>query len=219
MSKNKLAPLSGLVGIVGVIIGLALDNFPHGNPSDAAVVQWFAEHGVARWFASSAAISLGGIALLVFAAVLGDRAEHVGAGRLSTRVLTVAATGWGICTVLGGALWGAPAYLVKLSDVHPTATLLYLGGPAYAVLVSACALAAALTAAALTTAAWRTGMLPRWLTVAGIPASVLMLTNVLLPMLVIALWFAAVSIALTRRTQVAMEPELVNAAEEQGLVV
>jgi len=206
MSENKLAPLSGLLGIAGVITGLALDNAPHGNPSDAAVVSWFAEHGVGRWFASSAAISLGGIALLVFAAVLGDRAERAGAGRLSTRVLTAAATGWGVCTVLGGALWGAPAYLVKLSDVHPTAALLYLGGPAYAVLVAACAFAAALTAAALTTASWRTGILPRWLTVAGIPASLLMLTNVLMPMLVITLWFVAVSIALTRRTPVAAVP-------------
>lgn len=51
-------------------------------------------------------------------------------------------------------------------------------------------------AAALSTAAGHTRLLPRWLATAGFPAAVLMLANTLLPMAVIALWYAAVAITL-----------------------
>lgn len=75
-----------------------------------------------------------------------------------------------------------------------------LSGGAYAVLVSVCAFAAALLAATLTTVSRQTRLLPRWLTMVGYPAAVLMLTNIFLPMAVITLYFVAVCVALARRT-------------------
>jgi hypothetical protein len=75
-----------------------------------------------------------------------------------------------------------------------------LSGGAYAVLVSVCAFAAALLAATLTTVSRQTGLLPRWLTLAGYPAAALMLTNIFLPMAMTTVYFVAVSITLVRRS-------------------
>ena len=43
------------------------------------------------------------------------------------------------------------------------------------------------------------GAIPRWLAIAGIPMSVLMLANAVMPMAVITLWFLITSITLTVR--------------------
>jgi hypothetical protein len=64
--------------------------------------------------------------------------------------------------------------------------------------VTICAFAAALLAISVTTASRQTGLLPRWLTRIGYPAAALMFTNVLLPMAVITLFYAATTIALSR---------------------
>ena len=61
------------------------------------------------------------------------------------------------------------------------------------------AYAAALLALTVSITALRTGALPRWLAIAGIPAAALMLANAALPMSIITLWFVTVSIALTIR--------------------
>jgi hypothetical protein len=74
-----------------------------------------------------------------------------------------------------------------------------LGGLFYGLLVAFCALAASLLAATLSISALRTGLLPRWLAVAGVPAALLMLSYAMLPMLVIRLYFTTVSIVLARR--------------------
>lgn len=53
---------------------------------------------------------------------------------------------------------------------------------AYGVLVSVCAFAAAVLAGTLSVVSLRTGLLTRWLTFVGLPASVLMLANMVLRM-------------------------------------
>lgn len=201
-SVSKLAPLTGPAGILGVIIGLALDNFPDGSFDDAQVAQWFAVHGTTRWIVSGACIALGGALLLVFAAVLADRVQRVPdhSAPVAAQLVRTAGPAWAVLTMVGGAFWlGAPIG-VEMFDAKPTAALMQMAGPAYAILVTVCAFAAAALAAALATVARSTELLPRWLTLLGYPAAVLMLTNVLLPMAVITLWYVAVSVSLLRRT-------------------
>jgi hypothetical protein len=198
MSLSRFAPLTGLAGIAGVIAGLALDNFPDGSYDDAAVAHWFDVHGTTRWIVSGSAICLGGTLLLVFAAIIATRVDLSGAGPVTRRLTLVSATAWAVFTMLGGALWISGPIAVKMFSAKPTASLMNLAGPSYAVLVTICAFAAALLAMSLTTASRQTGLLPRWLTRIGYPAAALMFTNVLLPMAVITLYFAAATIALSR---------------------
>jgi hypothetical protein len=206
MSLSRFAPLTGLAGIAGVIAGLALDNFPDGSFDDAAVAHWFDVHGTTRWIISGSAICLGGTLLLVFAAIVATRVDESGAGPVTRRLTMVSATAWAVFTMLGGALWISGPVAVKMFDTKPTASLMNLAGPAYAVLVTIAAFAAALLAIALTTASRQTGLLPRWLTRAGYPAAALMFTNVVLPMAVITLFFAAATIALSRRPAAVTAP-------------
>ena len=207
MSLHRLAPLAGVGGILGVIVGLALDDFPDGTMDDTAVARWFDVHGTTRWLISGGAISLGGALLLVFAAVLARRVEDAGADSTSTQLVRTAATAWGVLTMVGGALWLAPPVAVRFFEAAPTAGGLMVSAAAYAVLAIACGLAASLLAAALALAAIRTGVLPRWLAIAGVPAAVLILGNVVLPMAVITLWFGAVAISLAGRRRQQATPE------------
>lgn len=200
MQLSRLAPLTGVAGIGGVILGLALDNFPDGSYNDAQVAHWFAVNGTTRWIISGASIAIGGTLLLVFAAVLATRVEAAAPGSVTAKVAQSAGTAWAILTMIGGAMWLAAPVAVDMFEAKPTRAMMYGAGPAYATLVTVCAFAAAVLAAALSTAAWRTGILPKWLATAGFPAAVLMLANTLLPMAVITLWFVAVAISLIRRS-------------------
>lgn len=206
MQLSRLAPLSGIAGVGGVILGLVLDNFPDGSYDDAQVAHWFAVNGTARWIVSGASIALGGTFLLLFAAVLTVRIEQSGAGAVTAKVAHTAGTAWAILTMIGGAMWLAAPVGVEMFEAKPTRAMMYGAGPAYAILVSVCAFAAAVLALALSTAAWRTQLLPKWLATAGFPAAVLMLANTLLPMAVITLWYVAVAIVLTRRGASAQAP-------------
>jgi hypothetical protein len=200
MSTTKLAPLAAALGIAGVIAGLAMDNFPDGSMNDAAVTRWFDSHGTGLWMASGFAMALGGTLLLVFAAVISALVDEAGAGPIGRHLTSTAATAWAVLTMTAGAMWLSVPVGVQFFDVKPTAALISVSGLPYAVLTTVCAFAAALLAATITTVSRQTGLLPRWLTVAGYPAAVLMLTNIFLPMAVITLYFVAVSISLARRT-------------------
>jgi hypothetical protein len=213
MNTTKAAPLAGVLGIAGVIAGLAMDNFPDGSMNDAAVSRWFDSHGTGLWMASGFAMALGGTVLLVFAAVIAARVEEAGAGPVARHLTGTAATAWAVLTMTGGALWLAVPVGVQFFDVKPNAALMALSGLPYAVLVTVCAFAAAMTAATLTTVSRQTGLLPRWLTRAGYPAAVLMLTNIFLPMAVITLYFVAVAVSLARRTSVANQVAAVRHGE------
>ena len=170
MNTTKAAPLTGVLGIAGVIAGLAMDNFPDGSMDDAAVTRWFDSHGTGLWMASGFAIALGGTLLLVFAA----RARRAGRGGRSwpghPPPHQHRGHRWAVLTMTGGALWLAVPVGVQFFDVKPNAALMALSGLPYAVLVTVCAFAAAMTAAALTTVSRQTGLLPSWLTRVGYPA-------------------------------------------------
>ena len=201
-STPRLAPLAGIFGILGVVTGLALDNFPDGSYSDAQVAAWFAENGTTRWVLSGACIALGGSLLLVFASVAAARVERLtgpGITPVARQLITVGGSAWAVLTMIGGAMWLSSPIGVLMFEAKPSAGLMLGAGAAYATLVTVCAFAAAALAAALTTVSRHTGLLGPWVTRLGYPAAVLMLTNVVLPMAVITLWFTAASISLVRR--------------------
>jgi hypothetical protein len=199
---EKLAPLTGILGIAGVLAGLATDTQPDSSASSADLARYLASQGHVHWFAEAMAVALGGTVLLVFASVLGARVEAAGAGPVTQRLVQTAASAWGLLTMLGGALFGVvPLKLMFYGPTAPSAAAYHLvEATGYAVLVTVCAFAASLLAVALSVASWQTGLLPRWLTLAGFPAALLMLANMLFPMSVITLYFVAVAIALVRRT-------------------
>ena len=96
----------------------------------------------------------------------------------------------------------------------------YLLGAAYGTLVMFSAFAAALFAGTASIASLRSRAMPRWLAIAGIPASVLMLANAVMPMAVITLWFLVASITLTvRPVRGSAVPAPRPAVEQQVAVV
>jgi hypothetical protein len=214
----QLAPLTGLLGVAAVVAALAVDNLPDKSASSADLATYLSDHGSTRWFLMSVAISLGGTVLLVFASTLGVRVAEAGAGPITRQVVQTSATAWGLLTMLGGALFGiVPIKLMFYGSGAPSADLYhYLTALGYGVLVSVCAFAAALLALSLSMASRQTGLFPRWLTIAGFPAALLMLGNMLFPMAVITLYFVAVSIALTRRGRA---QRVVTGAEELPVAV
>jgi hypothetical protein len=214
----QLAPLTGLLGVAAVVAALAVDNLPDKSASSADLATYLSVHGSTRWFLMSVAISLGGTVLLVFASTLGVRVAEAGAGPITRQVVQTSATAWGLLTMLGGALFGiVPIKLMFYGSGAPSADLYhYLTALGYGVLVSVCAFAAALLALSLSLASRQTGLLPRWLTIAGFPAALLMLGNMLFPMAVITLYFVAVSIALTRGSRA---QRVVTGAEELPVAV
>jgi hypothetical protein len=190
-----------VLGLALVVAGLASDRAPDSDWGDAQTQAWFATHGLGGWLVSAVLIALGGTVLLVFAAVLAARQEQVGAGPVTRHLTLLGGGAWALLTILGGAGFGTiPLAHVFMNPAPPsTATYHVLGGLFYGLLVAFCALAASLLAATLSISALRTGLLPRWLAVAGVPAALLMLANAMLPMLVITVYFASVSIVLARR--------------------
>jgi hypothetical protein len=101
--------------------------------------------------------------------------------------------------LVGAGLYAAvPAARAFTAAPAPDAAVSrYLLGASYGTLVMFSALAAATFAAAVSVAGLRTGALPRWLAVAGLPLSLLMLANALLPMAVITLWTLVASVTMT----------------------
>ncbi len=208
MNPSRLAPLTGTAALILLVGALASDDLPDSRASASDLAAWFATHGTTTYLARTLVIALAGVLLLVFAAVLADRAAAAGASSTTVRVLQNAGTGWAVLTMTGGALSAAVPVTLAFYDPAPPSPEMYhfLSGAGYAVLVTVCAFAAALTALTLSVASLRTGLLPRWLTYAGLPAALLMLANLLLPMAVITLYFLAVSLVLVRRKAVRPAP-------------
>ena len=199
---TRLAPLSGVLGLVVIVASLASDSLPDSTSDNAALATYVAAHGVTGWFAMATGIALGGALLLVFTGVLSARLADSDVAPISQRVVQTAGTAWGVLTMVGGALMGiVPIKVMFYTPSAPSADLYpYLNAMSYTVLVSVCAYAAALLAVALSVAGLQSGSLPRWLAIAGFPAAVLMLANVVLPMSMITVYFVTVAIVLTLRS-------------------
>jgi len=203
---RRLAPLTGLAGIGFIIAGLATDRAPTSSWGDARIEHWFAGHGTGGWLVSAYLMALGAPLLLVFTGVVGDRVGAAGPGIRS--VLFGAGTALAVTVLVGAGLYAAVPAAITFADAPapPAAIFRYLLGASYGVLVMFSAFASALLAFATSVAGLRTGALPRWLAIAGIPLSVLMLANAVLPMAAITAWFLVTSITLTVRRPIQPEP-------------
>lgn len=201
MSLQRIAPLTGLLGLGGIFAGLWTMDSPEAQMTDSQLDQWFATHGMLHWILAAIAFALGGLFLLVFTAVLTARQESLGAGAIGRHLTLLAGAAWGILTVVAAAMFAAvPSAQMFMGPQAPSGDTFRLGGGLfYGTLTMFCAFAAALLAVTLSVTSLRTGLLPKPISWIGIPAAALMLTNVLLPMAIITLWYAAVCIALTVR--------------------
>ncbi len=198
---TRLAPLTGVLAIALIVASLASDSLPDSTSDDATLAAYVASHGVTAWFVMATGIALGGVLLLVFTGVLGARVAEAGAGPVTQRVVQTAGTAWAVLTMMGGAMSAiVPIKVMFYTPDAPTAALYpYLNALSYSVLVSVCAYAAALCAFALSVAGIQSGVIPRWLAIAGLPAAALMLANVVLPMSMITVYFVTVSVTLAVR--------------------
>ena len=197
----RLAPLSGVAGIACLVAGLATDKAPTSSWSDARITGWYATHGNGEWLVSAYLIAAAAPFLLIFAGVLRERLATAGASRVSRSVLLGSGTAFAVTALVGAALYaGVPAARVFAKAPAPTPDISrYLLGASYGTLVMFSAFVAALFAATVSIGSLRSGAIPRWLAIAGIPLSVLMLANAVMPMAVITLWFLVTSITLTVR--------------------
>lgn len=192
---SRCAPLTGAVAIGLVVAGLATDQAPTSSWPDDRITAWYATHGSGEWLLSAALLGLAAPFLLLFTATVVDRLARAGAGQVARSVVQGAGTAWAVVLLAGAGLYAAvPAGRTFASAPAPDAAVSrYLLGASYGTLVMFSALAAACFAAAVSVAGLRSGALPRWLAVAGLPLSVLMLANALLPMAVITVWTLAAS--------------------------
>lgn len=197
----RLAPLSGVAGIGFLVAGLATDKAPTSSWSDARITSWYATHGNAQWLVSAYLIAAAAPFLLIFTGVLRERLAAAGASRVSRSVLLGSGTAFAVTALVGAALYaGVPAARVFAKAPSPSPDISrYLLGASYGTLVMFSAFAAALFTATASIGSLRSRAIPRWLAIGGIPASVLMLANAVMPMAVITLWFLVASITLTVR--------------------
>lgn len=202
-ATRRLAPLSGLAGILCVVVGLAMDAAPTSSWSDAQITRWYADHGLAHWFVSAYVLALGAPLLLGFVAVARERMADAGVGNAARTLVLGSGLAFSVTVLVGAGLYAAvPAAMTFSKAPDPSADISrYMLGASYGVLVMFSAFAAALFAGTLSVTSLRSGVLPKSLAVIGLPASVLMLANAVMPMAVITLWFGATSIALTLRSR------------------
>jgi hypothetical protein len=198
---RRLAALTGVAGIALVVAGLGSDTAPTASWPAARIEAWYAGHGLGPWLVSGYLLAAGAPFLLLFTAELRERLARQGAGERVQSLVLGAGIAFAVTLLTGAGLYVAvPAAMTFTQAPSPGADVSrYLLGGAYGILVMFSAFAAALFAGAVSVASLRHPVLPRWLAVAGLPAAVLMLANAVLPMAVITLWFAAVSIALALR--------------------
>ncbi|KRF13869.1 hypothetical protein ASG90_13685 [Nocardioides sp. Soil797] len=210
MSITRLGLLTGPMAFLAVIAGLASDTLPGGDVTDARLASYVDQHGYGVFLTMGGGVALGGLLLLVFVSALATRLEEAGASPAQVRLAQSAGTIWSMATIIAGIAWITPFVAhVGFTSAPPTADVnLVMAGLGYGSLALVGGIAAALVAATVTAVALRTSMLPRWLAVAGIPASLLILANVVLPMAVLTLWFTAVTVCLVRRPAATGAPTL-----------
>lgn len=198
---RRLTPLAGLAGVALVVVGLGMDQAPSSSWPDARIEAWYQTHGGGPWLLSAYLIAAGAPMLIAFVADLRQRFAAAGAGERAQSIALAAGIAWAVTLLTGAGLYAAvPAAMTFSHAPAPGADISrFTLGASYGTLVMFSALAAALLALTTSAVSLRHRVLPRWLAIAGIPASLLMLANAALPMAVITLWYAAASISLAVR--------------------
>lgn len=198
---SRLTPLAGFAGIGCLVAGLALDKAPTSSWSDRQITDWYAGHGLGEWMVSGILVALAAPFFLIFTAEVRERLAVAGASRRSQSVLLGAGIAFAVTALIGAALYVAvPAAMTFSRAPAPGADISrFTLGAAYGTLVMFSAFAASLFTLTASIASLRTRAIPRWLAVAGLPFSALMLLNALLPLAAITLYFVTASITLAVR--------------------
>jgi hypothetical protein len=130
-----------------------------------------------------------------------DRLRRSGAGEFACSLIGGSGILFASTILTGAGLYAAVPAGMTFADAPapPAAVARYFLGAAYGVMVMFSAFAAAVFALTVSVAGLSNPALPRWLAIAGLPLSLLMLANAVLPMAAITLWFVAVSITMALR--------------------
>jgi len=211
---RRLAPLSGIAGIICLLAGFISGSTPTPSWSDAQIQTWYTGHSLGRWMFAAYLIAAGAVLLLIFAGVVRERMTDAGISCTGVSIAHAGALAFAITTLVGAGLYGAiPIAHTFFNAPPPSADVSrYLSGAAYGAVVAFNALGAALLAATMSVMSLRTPathprLLPKWLAVLGIPFSLAILANAAIPMFPMALWYAAACATMSLRSkQVATAP-------------
>ncbi len=199
-ATSRLAPLSGLLGILLLAVGWFWDPTPDVDYSDRQLDTWFATHSLTPWMIVSALQLLAVPPLWYFAGVVRARLAAGGAAPRTAAVAGSAAKGFAI-TVLGFAAWYAVIPFDWVVEHIPTSPEIYRFWNAadFSLYMFFSTVVVVALIAATSVAALRTRAVPLGLGIAAFPLGLITLANFLLPMAGITLWFLAMSITLAAR--------------------
>jgi hypothetical protein len=203
---DRWAPLTGVLSVACSFVGVMFVlNQPQEKDSDSKIVAYFAQHshrvdGVVGFF-----VFLAGLMLLVtFFASLRERLEPGAAASIAFGAGIASVPIWAVSMLLGDGT-GLAANETSAFRVDPN-TFRVLAGASYVAWVAAVAVSALVVWGASATAL-RTGILPRWYAIAGIPAGIVQLFGFFFfPFFVWWLWLIVTSVLLVARPRRAVAP-------------
>lgn len=201
MNASRLAPLSGLLGIVLLDMGWFWDPAAPLDQSDRATASWYASHGNGAWLVAAALATLAVPCFWVFSSYVTARITAAGGSVRARKVVSVASRTFALSVLIVGPLYAAVPLTRVLTDVGDPSPAVsrFVGAAEFSEFILLSTLAAVVFAVSVSVAGWSTRAVPRWLSVAGIPLALIMLANPVLPMAGITLWFLLASITLAVR--------------------
>jgi hypothetical protein len=203
---DRWAPLTGVLSVACSFVGVMFVlNQPQEKDSDAKIVAYFAQHshrvdGIVGFFVFLA----GAMLLVAFLASLRERLPAGGAAALAFGAGIASVPLWAVSMLLADAT-GLSASETSRFRVDPN-TFRLLGTASYAAWVAAVAVSA-LVVWGVSAVALRTGVLPRWYAIAGVPVGIVQLFGFFFfPFFVWWLWLIVTSVLLVARPRRAVAP-------------
>ena len=194
---ERLSPLTGAIAVAIVVIAVAAvgGNTPDIKDSGSKVLAFYAKHRSNQENASFLLAIAAGI-MMFFVATLWYRLRSGSqTGRLAMASLVGGVVGAG-GLLMDGALHLALSESGKYGDATVAHTLNIIDANSFLPLASG----TAVMVLAASASAWRTGALPKWLSVVGIIAGVASFTPAGFPAFLVSLaWIVVTSVALTLR--------------------
>lgn len=203
MSTRSRAGLVSAAAFVALYAGFTVvPVLPEGSYSDERVLALYTEPGSRTAIAAGGyLLALAGVALLPFLAALHRRLRTATASMTPT-VAVGAGLLYVACLLGAGNLFGGYATGIAIGELQAPAdaTLVrVLSNQGFGLLLIGGLLAAAALVLSTSIAGMRSGVLPRWLVIAGfVVAPLLLLGAAWVPQFLVPLWVLAVGVALAR---------------------
>jgi hypothetical protein len=206
---ERWSPLSGIVSVVLLLVGLLMGQLPGGADSDQKMANYVNDHGHRVTMSISAYVMVfGALAFLWFLGSL--RTRLLAAEGMPARVTTIAFSAGVTVVILLIVMAGSEGAMVspisfgKEHSVGPSIS--YIGWFGVWAFIFAM-LAAAALAIAVAAVAFRTRVFARWLVWLSVLAAIVLLFSfAFLPAAAFVIWTVAVSIAMIRPGPVAATP-------------